>query len=77
MTKENFPKEELGMTANLRSTGWKKIKARYRGVCEVCGDRFDAGIEIFWKREEDAEGLSRTHTICVNCFMEARTDGQE
>lgn len=65
------------MTAKLRSVGWKKIKARFRSVCKVCGERFDAGTEVFWKREVDAEGVSHTHTICVNCMKEVRARGQE
>jgi len=47
----------------LRSEGFKKITASYKGTCSFCHQRFQAGERIFWKREE-----TQSIVCCSRCY---------
>lgn len=61
MSEEQTPKKSED---DLVKEGYKKILSRYKGVCDVCGQRFPPNTAVYWKRER---GITRM--VCPNCFQ--------
>jgi hypothetical protein len=53
---------------DLKREGFRKIKSQYKGNCSLCNRRFEAGEEIYWKREPLGEVTYRTIMIYSNCW---------
>jgi DNA-directed RNA polymerase subunit RPC12/RpoP len=47
----------------LLNLGYRLINARYGGMCVNCGLRYEAGVDIYWKRDEN-----KTYSVCPKCY---------
>lgn len=59
--KEQSPKKT---ERELTKEGYKKIITQYKGMCDICGQRFPPSTPVYWKKEG-----TRTKMVCPNCFQ--------
>lgn len=52
---------------------YRLIRARYRGICDLCGQEIRLGQDIWWYKDKN---LNQTFTICHPCFVHYYKTGQ-